>query len=505
MKLDSISCISEIAKYYGTLDDVFRLLNRLNTRTRKIWENNSVKIFKDIQRRSINICSEAKNILFTILQKYLYVPTLFQINRLDISTEASLEMLVELFENLDNPQMIKMNFALSLWENRDTNLTLLNYTKYIEYTDFSYLELYNKIIETAIRRQIHLDFIRWFLFIQEISKLKEIKFIHSILFPWNKDYEAESMISLWEEFLDSSQLYYREVILIWDDMKLSEFIKIYTVLSETKTNLKIHVSKKNPELYQFFDQISLNQQIFVSFKIWEMNISILWDTSSNVNEINLRNWYYQTLSHSVKTFRITNWCIYYKDSIEYNWAPKLLIYSKRVKSIRFNYYPIVYENLKWTDLNSKIHFNKYIVLFDVKLLKDACFRKLEFNQMHFINKKIVMNKKYLAEVKYFQWENLTNLKITNIPLNIEDIKNLIKSIIVFGNIKILSLYIEDPSWIIIILDWWNLINPIISISLKVAWSINLSQKSELKLKINKLKCQNVRVNIVAPNLTLKNY
>ena len=164
--------------------------------------------------------------------------------------------------------MIKMNFALSLWENRDANLTLLNYTNYIKYTDFSYLELYNKIIETAILRQIQLDYVKWFLFIQEISKLKEIKFIHSILFPWNKDYEVESMISLWEEFLDSNQLYYREVILIWDDMELSEFIKIYTVLSETKINLKIHVSKKNLELYRFFDQISFNQQK-VAFKFWK--------------------------------------------------------------------------------------------------------------------------------------------------------------------------------------------------------------------------------------------
>ena len=505
MKLDSISAISEIAKYYGTLDDVFRLLNRLNTRSKKILENNSVKIFKDIQRRSINISCEAQKILFKILQKYLYVPTLFQINWLDISTKVSLEMIVELFENFDNPQVIKIRMGLSLWEKRDTNLTLLNYTNYIEYTDFSYLELYNKIIETAIRRQIHLDFILWFLFIQEISKLKEVKFIHSILFPWNKDYEAESMISLWEELLDSSQLYYKEVILIWDDMELSEFIKIYTALSETKINLKIHVNKKNLEFYRFFDQISLNQQIFVSFKIWEMDRSILWDTSSDVNEVNLRDWYYQTLSYSVKTFRITNWCIYYEGYIEYNWIPRLLIKPRRIKSIRFSYYPVALEDLKWIDLNSKFHFNKKDILFDVKLLKDACFRMIEFNKMHFINQNVVMSKKYLAEVKYFRWENLTNLKITNIPLNIKDIKNLIESIIAFGNIKILSLYIEDPSWIIVILDWWNLINPIISISLKVAWSINLSQKSELKLEIDKLKCQNVRVNIAAPNLTLKNY
>ena len=268
MKLDSISAISEIAKYYGTLDDVFRLLNRLNTRTRKIWENNSVKMSEDIQRRGINVDCDTQKILFDILQRNLFVLTFFRPNWIDVSTEASLQMLFKLFENFDNPQMIKMIMGLSLWEKRDTNLTLLNYINYIKYTDFSYLELYNKIVETAIRRQIQLDYIKWFLFIQEIPKLKEIKFIHSILFPWNKKNDAESMISLWKEFLESSQFEYREVVLIWDDMELIEFIKIYMALSETKINLKIQINKDNLDFYKFFDQISLNQQK-VTIKIWE--------------------------------------------------------------------------------------------------------------------------------------------------------------------------------------------------------------------------------------------
>ena len=505
MKLVSISAISEIAKYFGTLDNVFRLLNRLNTRARKIWENNSVKLSEDIQRRSINIDREHQNILFKILQKNLLVLTLFKINWEEVSTEASLQMLVKLFENFDNPQMIKMDLGLSLWEKRDTNLTLLNYSDYIEYNEFSYLELYNKIIEIAIRRQIHLDFILWFLFIQEIPKLKEVKFIHSILFPWNKDYEAESMICLWEEFLDSSQLYYKEVILIWDDMELTEFIKIYTALSDTKINLIIHTSKENFEFNKFFDQISLNQRNLVTFKIWKKNKFILWESTSDNNEINLRDWYYQTPLHSMNTFRITNWCIYYQHSIEYSWVTKLLIKSKRIKSIRFSYYPVVLEVLKWIDLNAKIHFNEDFILFDMKLLEKACFRMISNNEINFINQKVKMSKEYLVEVKYFQWENLTNLEITNIPLSIEDTENLIKSIIAFGNIKVLSLYIEDPSWIIIILDWWNLICRIISISLNVARSINLSQKYEIELEIDKLKRQDVRVYIVAPNLTLKNY
>ena len=169
------------------------------------------KIFKEEESMLIVI---PKKYYFKILQKNLFELTMFRPNLIDVSTEASLQVLLELFENVDNPQMIKINMGLSLWEKRDSNLTLLNYINYIKYINFSYLELYNKIVETSIRRQIKCEFIKWFLFIQEISKLNEIKFIHSILFPWNKNYDAESMINLWKEFLDSSQFEYREVVLI---------------------------------------------------------------------------------------------------------------------------------------------------------------------------------------------------------------------------------------------------------------------------------------------------
>ena len=158
------------------------------------------------------------------------------------------------------------------------------------------------------------------------------------------------------------------------------------------------------------------------------------------------------------------------------------------------------ENLEWIDLNAKINFTKKFILFEMKQLKRACFRMINNNEIIFINQQVKMSKEYIAKVKYLRRENLTNLEITHIPLSNEDTDNLIKSIIIFGNIKILSLFIEKPSWIIIILNWWKLVNQIISISLRVTGIINWSQKYEIELEINKLKCQDVRVNIVAPNL-----
>ena len=88
------------------------------------------------------------------------------------------------------------------------------------------------------------------------------------------------------------------------------------------------------------------------------------------------------------------------------------------------------------------------------------------------------------------------------PLAKDDIQNLLHSIIKFWNIKILSLKLEDPSWVIDILDWWKQTHSIISITLKVISSFSLQQNYEIKLKINELKCQGIRVYIYGKSLTL---
>ena len=80
-----------------------------------------------------------------------------------------------------------------------------------------------------------------FVYIQEIPNLNEIKFIRSILFPWNKNFDAESIIKIWNEFWETKKFGFLGVVLIWDDMKNSEMMKIFLTVSENNTNLKIHI------------------------------------------------------------------------------------------------------------------------------------------------------------------------------------------------------------------------------------------------------------------------
>ena len=252
MKFDSFLAISEIAKFYGELDDVFRLLSRLNTTTRRIWTETWVKLSQDVSRKWVEIDWNDREMFCDIPTENKYVHTLFQPSTIIVSTKECFKIIQELIEKLDNPQMMNMPMGLNISEKRDTYLTLSNYTEYMKYTSFSFLEQYNKIIEKAISRQIKLDLFHCFVFIQEIPALNETKFIKSILFPWNKNFDAESMISIWNDFWETKKFDFKEVFLIWDDMGLDEFMKVFLTVSKTTTNPKIHTSKNNDKFYELF-------------------------------------------------------------------------------------------------------------------------------------------------------------------------------------------------------------------------------------------------------------
>ena len=55
MILDSISAISEIAPYYGNLDDVYRLMRRGNRKMHKVWNDIGVKLSERIYRKIVFI------------------------------------------------------------------------------------------------------------------------------------------------------------------------------------------------------------------------------------------------------------------------------------------------------------------------------------------------------------------------------------------------------------------------------------------------------------------
>ena len=514
MKLDKISSISEIAKYYGTLDQVFRLLNKLNTTTRKIWNNMSVKLSEDIQRRVIKIDWNSRELFVDIPIEEKFMLSLFQSSTINVKTEASLEMLLELFENVNNPQMIKMYIGVSLSDKRDTWLTLSNYTEYMKYTNLIFLELYNKIIETAIRKQICLDMLRCFVFVHEIPDLKEVKYIRSILFPWNKSSYPESMISIWTEFWESKKFKFFEVFLIWDDMEIDQFLKIFSAVSDTVCKLKIHANKNNPEFFKLFCRIWNYKFSLVSIKIWDKEEHILWNTVRNNNEIYLRKWYYQTSFDSRKAVELSNLFIKYQNNLIENRTTTKSFSLEKIEWIQFYCSSSsVLPNHELKKLSNWIHFDQKEIQFEkeaiissnlkVEISAKKSFFEASAKPIGSYQASVKQIGSHQARIKYFQKEHLISLEIQNKALEKVDFENLILEIPELGNVKILSLLISDPSCIIDILNWCNKIRWITSVTIKLATNINFILKHNIRKIANELKRQKIRVTIYEKNQAVK--
>ena len=409
-----------------------------------------------------------------------------------------------MFEKIENPQLIRIPVGFSLSEKRDTLLTLSNYTKYMEYTSFSNLEQYNKIIETAISRQIDLDLIYSFVFIHEIPTLNETKFIRSILFPWNKNFEAESMISIWNEFWETKKFDFIEVVLIWDGMGLDEFMKVFLAVSKTNTILRIHINKNNREFNKLFDRLWLNQLRTVKIILWDNDEFILWESFRQNNEINLRKWYYQSSWSPQNIFELSNWCIKYQDGFKKNVANKFSIEFDKVQSLSFHCLPVALTIHELKKNSDQVNFDNNSFQIDMSTIKNACYEMINGDQISFLSESIKMSNKFNIQVKYANKHNFIDLEITNMPLEKDDVSNLINKISWFGNIKKLSLLINEPSSAIDILDWWKHIYSISWITLEVRKGFNLIQNHKLRLIAKELKCQGKRGWIFVPNKLFKN-
>ena len=504
MKFDTIAAISEIAKYYGKLDDVFRLLNKLSTTTRKLWTESRIKLSEDINRKWVEIDWDDREEFCGIPTENKYVYTLFQPTSIDLYSKKCLKMLQELVEKIDNPQMMKIFMGLNISEERDTYLKLSNYAKYIEYTSFSYLEQYNKIIETAISRQINLDWFICFVFIQEIPALNEIKFIKSILFPWNKNFDAESMIRIWNDFWEKKMFDFKVVVLIWDDMGLDEFMKVFLAVSETKTKLRIHTSKNNGEFNKLFDKLWLNQLSLIEIILWDNYEFVLWKSNRKYNKIKLRTCYYQSSWSPHKIFEISNWCLKYQDGIQKSGTNKLSIEFDKVQRLNFDCLPVALTNHELKKSSDRIYFDNNSLQIDMSTIKNACYKMINDNdEIHILDQCITVNNNLNTKVKYFKNNNLIDLEITNMSLEEDEVTNLINKIPCIGNIKTLSLRIDEPFSAIDILSWCKKASSITSISLEVRKSFNLSQSNKLRKIVKELKCQGISVYIYKPNYTLK--
>ena len=253
----------------------------------------------------------------------------------------------------------------------------------------------------------------------------------------------------------------------------------------------------------FFNMISLNHLKSFLIEISNRKIRSLWDEDEQSNEIKLRKWYYQQRIKHKDTFEISNWCIQYKDNLSYDLGTRNKLNLSQIKSLSFDCWPVTLSSQKINQGNDHIYLNQKNIQFDIGLIKSAKYRTNSKNKIYFIDQEVKTKNEYQAEVRYFKRKNFINLKITDKALSENDVENLILKMSDFGQIRSLSLLVEQPSSAIQILDWCEDVPSIMLIRLEVIESFNFSQYWELNLAVSQLKQQGKVISIYEMNKVLK--
>ena len=336
MKLDTISTIAEIAPFYGELDEVYKLMKRLCIQTNQMWDTVWVQLSKITNRKCTSLYWEWKEYV-EILIKCPLILTLFDLSSFEINSEVEYELISKLLFDFKNPQMIHMNLGLCLSCDRDTLLKSSNYKDYIKFSDFELLDLYNNIIKIAQERWIDLKNIKSYAFINEIESLKIVKFIHSIIFPWNEENNPDTMIQKWKNLIQLQTLQFRVVKLIWDKMKFDDFIKIYRIVSNEKIKVHVYCRKELQSLINFLEEPIYNQRS-KSFIELTNDEYILWSDTLKESQINIKKWY---IHANTSTFQneMSNIIINYSNNNVVKRSNKIVISQEDLFSLVFELIP----------------------------------------------------------------------------------------------------------------------------------------------------------------------
>ena len=413
MILDSISTIAEITPYYGNLDDVYRLLKRLNIKTSKVWEATWITLSKRISRKKIELGCDSKISFVDIPLEFPLILTLFQPKIINITNEEEYEWVIELFEKFEYPKMINMYLSLNLDKDRDNLADLSNYREYMIEWNFSLLSLYRNVVKIAIKRGIDLKWIKIFVFINEVPIIKDVEYCSYIVFPWNEESSVGSMIKVWNNFKESDWKF-KEIYLIWDEMESKKFIKLYITLIKQNINIHVVFKKNIQKLTKLINDVALYQNIKTSFKLGDNDEYILWSLLRNTNTLKLRKWYYRSNLISKYAFIFTKGTIKFWSENAVNKASKVEIKQEELSSFEFYLIPIKASNQYCTKIDKILSLKDNKWEFAMNRIKMWTFKRDENDgSIYFLQCKFPTTKKLEMKLHYSNKESRILLKTLN--------------------------------------------------------------------------------------------
>ena len=300
MRLDTISTIAEIWKYYGTLDRVYKLMKGLSIRTSNIWSKTKVKLQTDIKKKTIESCFN-KAVMSFFEQNPILI-TLFHYSKFILETECEYKQFLSFLDIIENPEMFDWEIVFLLYKYDSVEISISNIENFCNDNELNNLALYNQIIRKMKDKGFAHSNLNSYVYIQDLSKIEEWEYIHSLLIVQGEEDDEDGAIdeiaSNWRRFkmksnweinnvkiilVDSFEKYLPKIIklidhnnieIIFDNSNFIEFMRVIYEIDIPIIN-KISVKCISEEDYIMH---SIKGELFTSLKRMQMN----WSNRSHI-------------------------------------------------------------------------------------------------------------------------------------------------------------------------------------------------------------------------------
>ena len=187
MKISKLGLLAEVMPYYGTLDEVYKLMGTMNRDTQKTWEKWRVQFGRITKRKTVTL---TQNNFFKLLcsndKEADIIFSIFKINEIEIKSIEQYKMFIECINkcNINKLVCIK-NLYLHLSKHDNFNCSYAEACTKIVYDEEDRMidTEYNRLLEMIEGNEFYIENIESYLYSDEIenrkiSYLKRVIFVH---------------------------------------------------------------------------------------------------------------------------------------------------------------------------------------------------------------------------------------------------------------------------------------------------------------------------------------
>ena len=198
MKFDAISTCAEVTPYYGTLDEVYKLMKWWNIKARDTFNNWVIQFGRIIKRRQFDInLSTFFDYLDNYSEKVKLILSIFEINKIEIRTKDEYKMFISKLIMFKDVEIIKIN-KINMWLSSKDDFTISyeNACRRIEYNDEdrSLDEFFNEATETIKQLKLNVRSMNSFIYLEELSKRK-VNFWDKVIAVISDNMDSKSFAS----------------------------------------------------------------------------------------------------------------------------------------------------------------------------------------------------------------------------------------------------------------------------------------------------------------------